>query len=254
MLKILFFLLLLINGGLLAFQQGYLDSLLPASHEPTRLTQQLNADKLQLVPTVEDAKPAAPAADEPAAGNPPDSAGLEKIVAHIDQGNNQGSNPGSGIMACTEVGNFDAADAKRFETRLAALSLGERVKRLPLPDVARHIVYIPPLASREAADRKAGELRHLGVQDFFVIQDNSPLQWGISLGVFKSEEAARKQLADLQKKGVRSARVGDHGAGSSKFVFQLRALDAAGKSSLHKTKADFPRQEMRACMTTPSSP
>lgn len=269
MLKILFFFLLLINGGLFAFQQGYLESLMPSNHEPTRLTQQLNADKLQLMPVVEQ-KPAAQPADAPAVAPPnapPNApadapsgapagesgpaegvaANIEKIAARIDQG----ADNSAGIMACTEVGNFDAPEAKRFEARLASLALGERVKRRPVQDAARHIVYIAPLGSKEAADKKAGELKRLGVDDFFIIQDNSTLQWGISLGVFKTEEAARKQLADLQKKGVRSARIGDHGMSVGKFAFQLRALDAAAKNGLEKIKADFPKQEIRTCVVAP---
>lgn len=50
MLKILFGLLLLINGGLYAFQHGYLDALIPPSHDPLRLKQQLHPDQLKLLP------------------------------------------------------------------------------------------------------------------------------------------------------------------------------------------------------------
>jgi predicted ArsR family transcriptional regulator len=65
--------------------------------------------------------------------------------------------------------------------------------------------------------------------------------------VFKSDEAARKQLAELTQKGVRSARIGTHGTGPSKLVFQLRGLDAAAQASLQKIKQAFPRQEWRDC-------
>ena len=105
----------------------------------------------------------------------------------------------------------------------------------------------PPLAGKEAADKKAGELKQLGVTDFFVIQDKSALQWGISLGIFKSEEAARNHLAALNKKGVRSARLGEQGSSVSKFALQLRGLDVVAKNSVEKIKEDFLRQEMREC-------
>jgi hypothetical protein len=73
------------------------------------------------------------------------------------------------------------------------------------------------------------------------------LQWGVSLGVFKSEEAARKQLAMLNQKGVRSARVGPQGTGPSRAVYQLRGLDAVAQASLQKIRQNFPHQESGDC-------
>jgi hypothetical protein len=231
MLKITFWLLLAVNAGLLAFQQGYLNDLFPSTREPTRLRQQLNADKLKLL-TAADVAPAKAAASNAA---PAASAAAAA------------SAPAANVAACVEVGAFDEAEAKRFEAQLAPLALGERLTRRSVQEASRYIVYIPPLGSKEAADKKAAELKRFGVDDFFVIQDGSPLQWGISLGVFKSDEAARKQLAGLTQKGVRSARITAHGTGPSKTVFQLRALDTAAQASLQKIRQAFPRQEARDC-------
>lgn len=237
MLKILFGLLILINAGLFAYQQGYLDTLSPSNREPTRLTQQFNADKLKLTPstlaTVTDAKldPV-----EAALAPPPVS---ENELTNADQL--------SAVAACTEVGNFDAAEAKKFEAQLGGLALGDRLTRRAIRENVRHMVYIPSLGGKEAADKKADELRQLGVQDFFVIQDASRLQWGISLGIFKSEDAARNQLAALILKGVRSARVGVHTATATRVAFQLRGLDLAAKNTLTKIKEAFPKQELREC-------
>lgn len=225
MLKILFALLFLANTGLIAYQRGYLEAWSPSSHEPTRLQQQLNAGQLKLMPT--------------ALAKPVVAAPEEENLARADKISN--------VLACTEVGNFDAAEAKKFEAQLAALALGERLTRRAIPETARHMVYIAPLAGKEAADKKAGELKRLGVEDFFVIQDGSALQWGISLGIFKSEEAARNQLTALSQKGVRSARIGAHNPAANKFAFQLRGLDASAKGRLGKIREDFPRQELREC-------
>jgi hypothetical protein len=234
MLKILFLCLLLINGGLVAFQQGYLDDLFPSSREPVRLKQQLNADKLKLLTSADAPATAASASTSTTASAPV----AEKVVVQ---------NAAPSIAACTEVGAFDETEAKKFETQLAALSLGDRLSRRALSDGTRRMVYIPPLGSKEAADKKAAELKRFGVEDFFVIQDNSPLQFGISLGIFKSEEAAKKHLADLAQKGVRSARIGLHGAATGKIAFQLRGLNTATQASLQKIKEGFPRQDIHDC-------
>jgi len=234
MLKILFFCLLLINGGLVAFQQGYLNDLFPSTREPVRLKQQLNADKLVLLPSADAPEPVAPVASVSAASAP----ATEKVAALA---------PLPVVAACAEVGPFDDAEAKKFEVQLAPLALGDRLTRRPTQEGLRHNVYIPPLANKQAADKKAAELKRLGVEDFFVIQDNSPLQWGISLGIFKTEDAAKKHLADLSQKGVRTARVGMHGTAASKIAFQLRGLDATAQTSLQKIKEGFPRQDVHDC-------
>lgn len=231
MLKILFGLLLLINGGLYAFEHGYLDALIPPSHEPSRLKQQLHPELLKQVPLVTDQ----PEADKVVLAEP------EKIP--------QTTEKAADVVACTEVGNFDANEAKGFESKLAALALGERLTRRAVQENSRYIVFIPPQANKEAADKKGSELKRLGVDDFFVITEHTALQWGISLGIFKSEEAARNHLAALNQKGVRSARVGPHNVAAPKFAFQLRRIDAATKAELEKIRAGYPRQEVRTCST-----
>src|SRR6185369_9059497 len=67
-------------------------------------------------------------------------------------------------------------------------------------------VYIPPLADKAEADKKAAELRGLGVTDFFPIQEG-PNRLAISLGVFSAEKGAQERLIDLKARGVRSARL-----------------------------------------------
>ena len=235
MLKLLFAMLLLGNAGLFAYQQGYLETLLPSGHEPARLGGQLNADKIKLIPAS-----TATAAPPPSVSMTQEEPVLEPVLAAAAAKNKE-------ALSCTEIGNFEPVDAKRFETRLAALSLGDRLSRRNAQEGARHMVYIPSQLDKEGAEKKAGELRRLGIKDFYVIQESGELHWGISLGIFKTEEAARAHLATLSQKGVRSARLGVHHGASNKVAFQMRLLDATAKSALDKIKTDFPGQEMRAC-------
>jgi cell division septation protein DedD len=66
-----------------------------------------------------------------------------------------------------------------------------------------HRVQIDRLASRALAERKAQELRALGVDDYTVV--GSGTVWVVSLGVFSTEAAANARLAELRKRGIRSA-------------------------------------------------
>lgn len=227
MLKFLFWTLLLANAGLFAYERGYLVAWLPDGHEPERMANQLNAESVKPVPAaIAEAKPAADAAAESAA---------------------KSASAKTAESACREIAGFDPAGAKRFDSAVQTLALGSKLTRREVEEVANNIVYIPSQGSKEGAEKKATELRHLGITDFYIIQDTGDLHWGISLGVFKTEESARALLTALSQKGVHSARLGTHSVTSTRVAYQVRDLDAAARSGLDKILLDFPRTEKRAC-------
>ncbi|MCH8617787.1 SPOR domain-containing protein [Undibacterium sp. TS12] len=221
MLRFLFWSLLLLNGFLLAFNLGYLGHWSLDTHEPERLKKQHHADQLKLITASEAATPTEPGHDKK-----PE------------------------VIACLEVGNFLQTDLPRIEDKLKTLALGDRQSRINVVDVATHMVFIPSQGSKEGADKKAGELRRLGITDFYVIQDQSSMRFGISLGVFKTEEAAKLHLNNLNNKGVRSARVGPRTVSTNKFAYQLRTLSSDEKAKYDAIKAEFPAQENRNCQAT----
>ena len=227
MLKFLFWSLLCVNGALLAYGQGVLGHVKGSEREPARMNAQLNVDKIHLI---------SPAMAKAAAA---DAASSAKVALAKQK-----------VSACTEVGNFAAADAKRFEAQLEVLDLGDRQSRhnVAVQEVTSHIVFIPSLGSKEAADKKAEELKQLGVTNYFIMSDDTPMRWSISLGVFKSDAAAQTLLAQLIKQGVHSARVAGRGTASKQqLVYQFRELDADTKARLEQIKASFPAQDLRAC-------
>jgi hypothetical protein len=227
-LKFIFWSLVAINGALFAYGQGYLGHFSGNEREPERLANQLNADKLVIIPA--DKASAAASAVASAAASAAATAKAE-------------------TLACVEIGNFLIADARRFETRLDPLELGDRQSRHNLPgtEVSSYIVYIPPQGSKEGADKKAGELKALGVTNYFIMSDSQTMKWAISLGVFKSENAAQNQLAQLMKQGVHSARVAPRMSGSKLLAFQFREVDPELKAKLEQIRAGFPNTETRSC-------
>jgi hypothetical protein len=68
-------------------------------------------------------------------------------------------------------------------------------------------VRLPPAADRQAADQRAQQLRELGVSDLFVVREAGADQHAISLGLFRTEPAARQHLADLQRLRVTGAEI-----------------------------------------------
>lgn len=267
MLKIFFSILLAANAALFAYQRGYLDTIFPSGREPARMQGQINADRIRIVPQGSAeapprnergegaAKPDASTLAAAASGAASASASKAQDapaapvapVAAVASATGRGEPKAAEPLVCVDIGNFRSDEARRFGAQLAALSLGDKVSRRGVQDVVTHMVYIPPQGDREGAEKKAGELRRRGIEDFYIIQDNSSLRWAISLGVFKTEEGARAHLANLNQKGVRTARIGERSIASTQTVFRVKDLDAAGREALEKIKAAFPRQEMKAC-------
>ena len=233
MLKFVFWLLAAINLLVLAIGQGYLGSFRTETREPARLKNQLHAEKITLLTQAQATAPAE--AVTPAAAPAPATPAPAPAAPQV--------------FACTEVGNFVLADARKFEARLEPLELGERQSRRNVAgqDISSYMVFIPPQGSKEGADRKAGELKQLGVTNYFIMGEGSPQRWGISLGVFKSETSAQSHLASLQKQGVHSARVAPRYSSSKQLAYQFRNLDAATRARLAAIAAQFEEQELRSC-------
>jgi len=241
MLKFIFFSLLAVNAALFAYGQGYLGHFSGNEREPQRLQRQLNPKQLTLIsPERAHSAQAATAATAATAAANTEAAAPAAAVAEPKP---------AAPLACVEIGSFVLADARRFEARLAPLELGDRQSRRNLPgtEISSYIVHIPPQGSKEGADRKAAELRGLGITNYYVISDNSPLRYGVSLGVFKTEGAAQNQLAMLAKQGVRSARITPRMSGSRQLAFQFRDVPPQLKASLDKIRADFPNTALHTC-------
>ena len=148
---------------------------------------------------------------------------------------------------CLEWGGFAGADAARAQQALDPLALGAKLTQRKQDDVAGFWVYIAPLASRQAATQKAAELKRLGVDDYFVVPDDPKWHNAISLGVFKTEDAAKARLAALRAKGVKSAVVAARAAQTGKTYFQVHDANPTVAAKLNDLKQGFPGSDVHDC-------
>ena len=148
---------------------------------------------------------------------------------------------------CVEWGGFSVAEAPRAEQALAPLALGARLSQRRSEETAGWWVFIPPQGNRAAALKKTAELKSLGIDDYFILQDEGKMRWAVSLGVFSSEEAARNRLEALRAKGVRSAQTGERDSQVAKIWFQVRNADTALQGKLKELAQGLPSTEVREC-------
>ena len=222
--RLLFLLLLAANLGFFAWTRFLAPPDPAVDRQP--LTQQLEPHKLRIVTERELAKAPAP---QPARPKPAAPA------------------PEPVRIACLEWGSFSAADATRAAQRLEPLALGARLAQYRGEETASWWVHMPPQGSRAAALRKAAELKQLGVEDYFILQDAGPLRWALSLGVFSTEDAAKAHLQALREKGVRTAIIDRRDTRVPKAWFQVRGVDAPLQEKLRAIAQDFEGATLHEC-------
>jgi hypothetical protein len=87
----------------------------------------------------------------------------------------------------------------------------------------------------------------MGVEEFFVLAEDSQFRWALSLGVFRNEDAAQARLAALRNQGVRTARVGPRELVVPKVWLQVKSVDAATEARLKEIAGTIEGSELRGC-------
>lgn len=196
------------------------------------LARQLEPQKLRIVPERE-------LAQLPSVAPAPEKPKPKPVAAPA---------PEAAPVACVEWGSFSPADASRAAQRLEPLALGARLAQYRGEEIASWWVHMPPQGNRAGALKKAAELKQLGVFDYFIVQDNGALRWSLSLGVFRSEDAAKAHLEALRDKGVRSAVIGRRETRVPKVWFQVREVDAPLQARLEAAARDFESATLHECV------
>jgi len=207
--RTLVFLLLLANLTLLGYTK--LDSL--GTGEGVRLAQQIQPDKIVLL-----------SPQQVAALGPAKASALADV--------------------CVEWGPLSDTDKARALASLEPLDLARLISQKKVEVVASYWVFIPPAANRAAADRRLEELKAQGVKDLSLV-DGGPQRFAISLGVFRTEDAAQARLAALEAQGVKTAKVGARVQAIAQTALVVRDPPAPAVVRLKELQSTFPGSEIR---------
>lgn len=148
------------------------------------------------------------------------------------------------VARCVELGPFSAQEAVLAQNMLQERALGEIASSVEVPISDGWWVYISPRASRADAIKRAREVEKLGVRDFHLFEDG-PYKNAISLGVFRSEGAAAEYAGDLERRGLRNARIGRQEHRILSQLIYIRSQAPEVIASVTEVKAQFARAELR---------
>jgi hypothetical protein len=221
MLRFFVILLLLANGAYFAWSRGYLAvlGLAPVSQsEPGRMQAQIKPDAVRLIGSNDVRRM------EVAATTPPP--------------------PPAKPPECLQSPLLTEKLAQAVRTAAEALPSGSWALD-SAEEPARWIVYMGKYTAPELLAKKKAELRQLGV-DYEAVQ-TSALGPGISLGGHSTQAQATRELADLNKRGVRSARVVQEKAAVKGQVLRLPAVDDALRGQLDAVRSALGSAALRTC-------
>ena len=231
-------LLLLANLALFGWMRW--GSMLTVDADAVLVQAALNADKIKLLPLQ-------PASSPAASGVP-----LTLVVASAVSAVPVASAPAAAaqlppvkVISCAEWGEFSGEDLSRTQQALDAMKLGDKLTQRSVERDHGYWAYIPPMKKRTQIDKKIAQLKERGVKDYFVVQEKGKWLNAISLGVFKTEEAAQKYLAALNAQDVRSAKLGERKSKLKFTVFVMKGLDAGTVDKLNALQKGFPDSELK---------
>lgn len=218
--KLAFLLLLLANLVLFAWQQGVFGPAMQTGREPERAARQIAAEKIRVL-------------------TPGELAALRSTTSTAGNG--------SAELACLEFGDFDEASLARIQSRLAALTLGDRLRAKRISAPGWFIVYLPPLPTRAEAERVAQDLRGRGIRDLVVMGQNSPMPNAVLLGSFRDPELAQRHRAELTRRGIAGVQTTERAGAVETTRFEIRDVDAALAQQLAQIQTEFPQSQLGVC-------
>ena len=140
---------------------------------------------------------------------------------------------------CLEWGEFSGTDSVRAAAALTISKLTDKLTQRQTEYAIGYWVYLPPAQTRAEMDKNIAELKAHNIKDYFTVQDAGQWKGAISLGVFKTDKAARKVFDSLRAKGVKTAMMGELMSKFKLTVFVLKSPDSAAIEKMVTLQKEF---------------
>ncbi|HUD24466.1 MAG TPA: SPOR domain-containing protein [Burkholderiaceae bacterium] len=229
--------LLLLNLALYAWLHGWFGTVPVSGREPSRLEQQVAAERIRVLTDREVQQLERRAGDAAGAAAATASALAQDVAG-----------------SCVQIGEFvNDAQLARLREKLAEMKLVDRAAEQSKELPGWYQVYLPPARSLTEAEQRADQLRAQGVRELLVMKEEGELRYSIGLGAFRDRDLALKQVTQLERRGVKGARVADKPTTVRSTRVLIRGADAPALQQLEALQKEFPQQKVQPCGAEPTS-
>lgn len=152
--------------------------------------------------------------------------------------------------ACVDFG-VKPADGSRAQVLFASMLLGDRISSRNAEEFSRYTVGLPAQKDRKSAETLMANLKKAGVKDVSILADNS-----VSLGLYSTEDAAKKTVADLQSKAatlVKDVTITPRNSQVKEVVFTIREPDLNMVARLTLLQREYEGSSLKA-VACPAAP
>jgi hypothetical protein len=134
-------------------------------------------------------------------------------------------------------------DAARVQALFAEMNLGEKLTTKNIEDFSRFAIALPIQRDRKTADTLVANLKKANVKDVLIMADNS-----ISLGLFSTEDAAKRVVTELEGKApaqVKGISITAKNPIAKETIFAIRQPDATLISRVAVMQRDFESSNLK---------
>ncbi|MBI1396556.1 MAG: hypothetical protein GC151_11300 [Betaproteobacteria bacterium] len=146
---------------------------------------------------------------------------------------------------CLRIGPLSGDEVAQVRKSLAPIDASGRLSVAPMSAAAEWWVYVPPKRTRTLAEREVARLKALGIDEHYVVQDDSDMRFAISLGIFRTRDSAERFANRMRSRGVRNVVVGTRGQQIELSAVFVTAPTDADTARVVEVKADYPGAEVR---------
>lgn len=155
--------------------------------------------------------------------------------------------PKPGPRACLDWGLFTVADAARATEALERVNTKLRVAERRIDPGQAYWVVIPPQQNRREAELLLTDLKRIGGDDYYVVQEAGRFNNAISLGLFNSESGAHARREALARQGVRNVQVTMRETAAPRVVLRLSEMAQSDLPRIEQLRDDFAGADLKPC-------
>ncbi len=155
-------------------------------------------------------------------------------------------------ITCAEFGPFTEREKTAVLEALSPLQLGKTLSQQRAEIGNGFWISVATKPGKASTDRALKELENLGFADVASVSENGTTV--VSAGVYRSEELANARLAELERKGIKTARVLPRETPISGTLFVVREPQQSTVTALEAAKAKLPSANLtfNSCRDRPA--